>query len=219
MNGLRESYKESIWPATSCIISLALRDYINFASEKDIEFYQLAMQVCRELPEFETLPLLIKLGCGLAALAAATLLHVLGRATVVLRLRPPPCLHHHAPEGGREGDREGTAGKVGERATGREVAAAAPSPDAPRVLPDLLPAPPDPPPAPRIDPGAAGSTLLPPKPGRRGGRGRGWRRGSEVGWRQWPEPGGEEGGGGEAGRPPGHGREREGRRGVREMKT
>ena len=61
MNGLRESYKESIWPATSCIISLALRDYINFASEKDIEFYQLAMQVCRELPEFETLPLLIKL--------------------------------------------------------------------------------------------------------------------------------------------------------------
>ena len=99
MNGLRESYKESIWPATSYIISLALRDYINFASEKDIEFYQLAMQVCRELPEFETLPLLIKLGCGLAALAAATLLHVLGRATVVLRLRPPPCLHHHARDG------------------------------------------------------------------------------------------------------------------------
>ena len=63
MNGLRESYKESIWPATSCIISLALRDYINFASEKDTEFYQLSMQVCRELPEFETLPLLIKLEC------------------------------------------------------------------------------------------------------------------------------------------------------------
>ena len=61
MNGLRETYKESIWTATSCIISLALRDYINFASEKDIEFYQLAMQVCRELPEFETLPLLMKL--------------------------------------------------------------------------------------------------------------------------------------------------------------
>ena len=61
MNGLRESYKESIWPATNCIISLSLRDYINFASEKDIEFYQLSMQVCRELPEFETLPLLMKL--------------------------------------------------------------------------------------------------------------------------------------------------------------
>ena len=61
MNGLRESYKESIWPATNCIISLSLRDYINFASEKDTEFYQLSMQVCRELPEFETLPLLMKL--------------------------------------------------------------------------------------------------------------------------------------------------------------
>ena len=61
MNGLRESYKESIWPATNCIISLSLRDYINFASEKDTEFYQLSMQVCRELPKFETLPLLMKL--------------------------------------------------------------------------------------------------------------------------------------------------------------
>ena len=109
------------------------------------------------------------------------------------RAMPTPSAVPPPPRaGGREGDREGAAGKVGEGATGREVAAAAPSPDAPRVLPDLLPAPPDPPPAPRIDPGAAGSTLPPPKQGRRGGRGRGWRRGSEVGWRQWPEPGGDE---------------------------
>ena len=157
MNGLRESYKESIWPATSCIISLALRDYINFASEKDIEFYQLAMQVCRELPEFETLPLLIKLGCGLAALAAATLLPVLGRATVVLRLRPPPCLHHHAPEGGRETGRA-PPGRLGKGPPGgrlppphhrrmRHVCCRICSPHhrIHPLLPGLIPAPPDPP--------------------------------------------------------------------------
>ena len=160
-------------------------------------------------------------GCGLAAPAAATLLPVLGRATVVLRLRPPPCLHHHAPEGGRETGRA-PPGRLGKGPPGgrlppphhrrmRHVCCRICSPHhrIHPLLPGLIPAPPDPPSRRRSRGVAEGG----------GTAGVGGRRWGGVSGRSLEvmRRGGERER--EAGRPPGRGREREGRRGAREMKT